>query len=116
MFPAGPAGLALLVLRLSVVGTLLMNFSEFGGSGSSAFRNLAIAILTTVLCVGLVTPVACIGAIFLQIASFKSSNLHAEVDVVFHIMTTLSLLFLGPGAYSMDARLFGRRLILRPPE
>jgi uncharacterized membrane protein YphA (DoxX/SURF4 family) len=65
---------------------------------------------------GLLTPVACIGAIFLQVTALRPSNLHANMDILLHVLTTVSLLFLGPGAHSTDARLFGRRLILRPPE
>jgi hypothetical protein len=34
------------------------------------------------------------------------------VDTIIHASTTVSLLLLGPGDYSVDARLFGRRRIL----
>jgi uncharacterized membrane protein YphA (DoxX/SURF4 family) len=65
---------------------------------------------------GLLTPVACIGAILMQLTALRASTLQADMDIFLHALTTLALLFLGPGSYSTDARLFGRRLILRPPE
>ena len=116
MFPAGPVGLALLILRLTVVGTLLINISEFGVLGSSMFRVFVVATLTIILFLGLLTPIACIGAIFLQLTALRPSTLQMNMDIFLHVLTTISLLFLGPGAYSADARLFGRRLILRPPK
>jgi hypothetical protein len=116
MFPAGPVGLALLILRLTVVGTLLINISEFGVLGSSMFRVFVVATLTIILCLGLLTPIACIGAILLQLTALRPSTLQTNMDIFLHVLTTISLLFLGPGACSADARLFGRRLILRPPK
>jgi len=115
-FPAGAVGLALLILRLTVVGTLLMNISEFGVLNSPMFRGLVVATLTIILCLGMLTPVACIGAIVLQLTALRPSTLQANMDIFLHVLMTISLLLLGPGAYSTDARLFGRRLILRPLE
>jgi hypothetical protein len=65
---------------------------------------------------GMLTPVACIGAIVLQLTALRPSTLQANMDIFLHVLMTISLLLLGPGAYSTDGRLFGRRLILRPLE
>jgi len=46
-----------------------------------------------------------------QIALLALSSTRVPLAAVFGPLTTLLLILLGPGAYSVDARLFGRRLL-----
>lgn len=68
-------------------------------------------LLGTALCAGFLTPVAALLAVALQLLRFTSSNA-SLVCLSVIILNTLALAILGPGAYSVDALLFGRRLLL----
>ncbi len=115
MFPAGLAGVALLVLRLCVIGTVLNGSDWFGQTPVLTTRGLAILVLISALSLGLYTPMGCGGALISQVASYRASGFSNTGDTVIHLLMTTALLALGPGAYSIDSRLFGRKLIL-PPE
>ena len=39
----------------------------------------------------------------------------ASLPAVFAVIMSAAIVFLGPGAFSVDARLFGRREIIIPP-
>lgn len=72
------------------------------------------------LLVGLLTPIVSIFAIFgyvgLGLSSFVAdSNTHFAAFTSFDLAgVAIALVFLGPGAFSLDARLFGRREIIIP--
>ena len=38
------------------------------------------------------------------------------LDGAFAVLDALALVLIGPGAYSIDARRFGRRLVVLPPD
>jgi uncharacterized membrane protein YphA (DoxX/SURF4 family) len=74
------------------------------------------------LTVGFLTPM--IGAlaglmftllIFLQTPVCKENFFDRKLSVMFAIGVLLALSLLGPGAFSIDARMFGRRRIVIPP-
>jgi hypothetical protein len=106
MFPTGAPGVALLVLRNCVAVAL----------GGSAFltgrQHIGFLILLGMLCVGMFTPVVCcLAAAGVLFDLGHLANVHpANAAVV--VLATLSLAFLGPGAFSIDARLFGRRVVM----
>ena len=72
---------------------------------------LALTPLGAALCAGFLTPLAALMAIAVQLLRFipSSSDL---ICLSVTILNTLALAILGPGAYSVDALLFGRRLLL----
>jgi len=72
---------------------------------------LGVVPLGAALCAGFLTPVAALLAVTLQLLRFGWSNA-SLVCVSVTILNTLALAILGPGAYSVDALLFGRRLLL----
>ncbi|TFZ44846.1 hypothetical protein E5C33_12595 [Stenotrophomonas maltophilia] len=102
MFPDRGPGVGLLWLRLCVAAALCMPGTHAGGW-------LALCLLAAaMLSLGVLTPLAALMAavgIFAQQAPWPQ------------VVLPLALLMLGPGAYSLDARLFGRRLLGRrhPP-
>lgn len=74
------------------------------------------------LLIGLLTPVAGVVAglsavgIGLSLLPAPIPNLlEARVSLLLTGIMTLAVIFLGPGRYSVDARLFGRREIIIPP-
>jgi uncharacterized membrane protein YphA (DoxX/SURF4 family) len=114
MFPAGGVGGALLLLRLSVAGAYL-SAALYRQSGSclvwSGWVQFPIVVL---LSIGFMTPICSVLCCVYELAVLLTC---VEVDsalCLLGIAITIAITFLGPGAYSVDSRLFGRRVIERP--
>lgn len=109
MFPAGTAGAALLVLRTSVAATLIVYGTAHWAPVTSFWISLATGIVAISLCFGLFTPycgaVSCVMQLYLLLIAVGSDRFHLTIA----ILDSGVLAFLGPGAYSVDARLFGRK-------
>lgn len=79
---------------------------------TTGWQHILFLTLLGFLCIGLLTPVVCglaaAGVLFDLTYAADAHLLHALVVV----LATLSLAFVGPGAYSVDARLFGRRVVI----
>jgi uncharacterized membrane protein YphA (DoxX/SURF4 family) len=114
MFPAGRAGVALLILRLSASSTLLFSLSGAGFFKGLSPSTLALSALAFVLVIGLFTPIVCVLVFFVQVTTFRYGCADTVADGLLHIALTSMLLMLGPGAYSVDAKRFGRRIVLPP--
>jgi hypothetical protein len=114
MFPRGGPGFALLLLRISVAATLLLSLA--GGPRPSLFPVLFAGALfvSIALLIGILTPlmssIVCAGAILELLIGQRFDTL-----LVFLILNSIALALLGPGAYSLDARLFGLRVMVVPP-
>lgn len=111
MFPQGVPGIGLALLRLGVG----LGVADLAGTASWSGRNLAFAILFGCLLGGVVTPLCSALAIAWAASSLLGLGLSFPVLVL--ILNALALASIGPGAYSVDARLFGRRLLVHasPP-
>lgn len=117
MFPQGGPGLALLLLRISVATIFLMSAINAASQYGAASINLlcaGILLISMSLSIGFLTPylsvVAVVSAVANLLIGFHSGNFMN----VFHICDAAALALLGPGAYSVDARLFGRRVTVLP--
>lgn len=115
MFPAGMAGVALLLLRASVAATLVANVAPHGPV-ASFFGTIALVSLPAIfMIIGFLTPYACLFACLIQLSAILGGN----GANVFHLMISMLnsgiLAGLGPGAFSVDARVFGRRIVMFPP-
>ena len=71
---------------------------------------------------GFLTPVAGVliglGALGIALGWLPAATRNlfdAELPAVFAVIMSAAIVFLGPGAFSIDARLFGRREIIIPP-
>jgi uncharacterized membrane protein YphA (DoxX/SURF4 family) len=116
MFPPGGPGIGLLILRISVAATYVLIVAS--RSGMTAIHPLFAGALLIALClaIGVLTPyVSCIVCVYALVNLFTAS---AHLDVVVSaslLLNSTALTLLGPGAYSIDARLFGRRVVVVPP-
>jgi hypothetical protein len=105
-FPTGATAVALLLLRASATVTLMLESRE----GSIARTLLALAAT-----LGFLTPVASTlgGALEgIRLISWEHAMTPFAAVTILH---AIALALLGPGAYSLDARLFERRRIVFPP-
>jgi hypothetical protein len=107
LFPGGITGIGLLLLRLSVaVSSLLLA----AGLGSFNYIPASIAALLAMgLSAGLKTRVL---AILGLVAALSCLIVGAPPGLAaIHAISSAALAMTGPGAFSLDARLFGRRTI-----
>ena len=125
-FPDGWYGLGLLLLRVALAATLMVQgFAYLFGQKDSRFGLWAMGLLLLgsggSLLIGFLTPLGSATALLLGIAAtlsrlpapgwnFFSGNL-LSLDA---LAIALAAILLGPGAFSIDARLFGRRKIIIP--
>jgi uncharacterized membrane protein YphA (DoxX/SURF4 family) len=116
MFPHGAPGIALLVLRISVATVLAINAVTDGWGVSSNRILFVIALASAVsLSIGLLTPYLSGLAAAFAVANLLTGAHARDYLYVFPIFDALILSVLGPGAYSLDARLFGRKVTVMPP-
>ncbi|QHN03614.1 hypothetical protein FTO74_09725 [Granulicella sp. WH15] len=115
MFPAGTAGVALLALRLLVAGTFVMDGSDRWALVESFWDAAIYVIPASFLVIGLLTPYFSVLSVLIQISFLMTTCNHDLFHVITSILSGGILAMLGPGAYSVDACLFGRKLIRFPP-
>lgn len=103
-FPTGSPGFGLVLLRAFVALTLIT--ANLNVPGWLLAVSLAGA---ACLLIGFLTPIAAaiVGLSAIAFAIFFDSN----YTVVVLIILAAAIALLGPGAFSVDARLFGRREI-----
>lgn len=124
-FPAGWPGVGLLLLRAAVGASLIVQgLACFGAEPRGAWililGGLAISAGASLL-IGFLSPVTASLAALISL-SFAFSFLPPSLGnvlggvpaTVFATLMALAVALLGPGAFSLDARLFGRREIVIP--
>jgi hypothetical protein len=111
MFPLGAPGVALVILRLAVAATLWT-----GGAGDCArppWVSFARPVLAMALCLGMLTPPVAAACAFLHGASLAGCESCCQaLPAIVAVANASALAVLGPGAYSVDCRLFGRRVFV----
>jgi putative oxidoreductase len=112
-FPASWPGLGLLLLRLLAAVPLLTDSATIlwtvPYSSASAIQ-FAILVVGALLTIGFCTPIAALLLAIIQIWMTPIGTHFVGVHVE-RALLGLSLIMLGPGAWSVDAWLFGRRRI-----
>lgn len=104
-----------MLLRLGVGGALLYVSDVFGTLGEpiTIARDLIEAAGGILLLVGLWTPVAggvvAIDELWIALSFYSSQSNSRWMIHIFVAVLTAGLAMLGPGGWSIDARLFGRK-------
>ena len=110
MFPAGPPGAGLILLRLCAIAMVVGYALCFGGKVPN-WVFLVLWPVAVVLVAGLMTPLACAAALALQITVAWETGFKGLPCCVLGVLLIIAVLLLGPGAYSLDALWFGRRRV-----
>lgn len=113
MFPQGGPGIALLLLRISVGAMLLVDASR-SAVAFAPLLFLGLVALSAVLCLGFMTPIASALCCAFELASLFSMGGGDARVIALSALNAAALALIGPGAYSVDARLFGRRVVRLP--
>ena len=115
MFPMGRPGVALLLVRIALSVMLVEGvWRPLLRLGSPWFL-LAPGVLAVALWIGFMTPVVTVLCVLLVVATFLATGGGLEAVHVCALLDAVALTLLGPGGYSIDARLFGRRQVVLPP-
>ena len=122
--------MGLLLLRAAVGTTAVVegvlyfqNFSESSAGSAGQLAGPSVLILGgAALLVGCLTPIAgflsgaCFAAIFLGVLPPQIGGLaDSKAAAVRIVIVSIAIILLGPGGFSLDAYLFGRREIVIPP-
>ena len=125
-FPDGRPGVGLLLLRVGLGGTLIVQAASYLADGShptAAVWTLLLAahLSGLLLLIGYMTPLAgaVAGILSFAIVVFWQDGptpdaWERNLVIVLVIAIAAAVVCLGPGAFSLDARLFGRREIIVP--
>jgi putative oxidoreductase len=112
-FPTGRPGAGLLLLRIAVGASLILEripmIWVIPQSVGFEVRILLVCTGIALLC-GLWTPViACVAAVIELLITFSPAG-NSPTHILLAILS-VSLALLGPGAWSVDAHIFGRKRI-----
>jgi uncharacterized membrane protein YphA (DoxX/SURF4 family) len=112
-FPNAWPGVGLLILR-TVAGfsalSLLLPLADLAETTVWLVRCISVAV-TVLLWIGLWTPIAAVIAAALQVCVVGLGQESSAVAAV-NAALSVALAMLGPGSWSLDARLFGRKRIV----
>ena len=124
-FPSGLQGIGLLLPRAVLAFSLLIQGGYYLGGAVGApswIMGLSAFACGALLLLGLLTPVAAalaglvaIGVAISLLPVCAPTLFSSKPAIVFAGTMLVELILLGPGAYSLDARVFGRREIIIPP-
>jgi uncharacterized membrane protein YphA (DoxX/SURF4 family) len=114
IFPAGSPGVALIVLRSIVAVRVFAEARTHSTTDCAIPLDILASVVGLSLFLGFLTPycaaICCVAEFMLVAMSWTPD----EFSLWMSALTSGSVAVLGPGAYSVDAKIFGRRLIEVP--
>jgi hypothetical protein len=111
LYPAGFLGTGLLLLRLSAAGSFIVLSGVFAGPADIP---QFLSVLTAFgLCIGLQTRALAIITLAALIFWLLHGSAFSALSAT-HAADAIALFLTGPGAWSADAFLFGRRVVTFP--
>ena len=124
-FPGGWPGIGLLLLRVAAGVTAMAQGGAYLTDGASLTLGTCVLGLLAAsaglsLILGFLTPVGgglvalCAVGVFTWFPAPPRNLFDAALPTILVVVVATAVLFLGPGALSVDARLFGRREIIIP--
>jgi uncharacterized membrane protein YphA (DoxX/SURF4 family) len=121
-FPTGAPGCGLVLLR--VVAALSLQADASGHlelTQHASILGVALILLSLALLIGLFTPVVALLAAAVETAMLGTSASASIALMLQGPVICVALALLGPGSYSLDARLFGSRVVVlhasdQPPD
>jgi uncharacterized membrane protein YphA (DoxX/SURF4 family) len=116
MFPDSYCGRALIMFRVSAAGTFVMLSIHRGIPPAFSLVILIQLLLTVALILGFMTPIVSAVCCCWELSTLFGYPEIDKLSTIFAAMSVAALGFLGPGAFSLDARLYGRRVIRIPFE
>jgi hypothetical protein len=115
MFPAGAPGIALLLLRLSVAAMLFIDPAGRVSWPASIWLAVVSFVAAIAVAAGFLTPILALICGALKIYALIGTAHGIAPLIVLALLLSLAVAMLGPGAYSLDAKMSGRRVVLLPP-
>ena len=118
-FPSGRPGIGLLLLRFALGGAAILQaltmIAAEPGDGTLRFWAALVLAAGVLLTLGFLTPLAA-GSLTLLYGSVAAGWIAAEGSPPFGVtvlsaIVSAAVMLLGPGAFAVDAKLFGRREI-----
>jgi uncharacterized membrane protein YphA (DoxX/SURF4 family) len=103
------------MIRLCLADTLLVHASQLGPLAPLFWWVPILVLIVAALGAGLMTGFGCFLYCTAEIAFLVSAKNFDLTILILNIPVAIALALLGPGAYSLDARIFGRRVIKLPP-
>jgi hypothetical protein len=112
-FPNGSPGVALLLLRIVCAFPVAwdsVSMLSVGADATTTWLRLAALIPASLLVLGLYTPLAACLQVLVEISLTFAIPLVASLHLT-RAAIGMALMGLGPGAWSLDSRIYGRKRI-----
>lgn len=112
MFPERGPGVALLLLRISVAATVWLDTSSRMMAMAPRWIFLGQILVALSLTIGFLVPILSVLCCLFGFAGVVIGGGVYTPFIIVSVVNAAALALLGPGAYSLDARLFGRRALV----